>query len=206
MSNIRRLKEPYKAERCKCCGQTLTYLLPIDRGTVDILRAISVAIYRKGINVIHPRKEMEISPGMAYDLMIKEGMLTSNQVGNLSRPRFHGLIARVKGNPGNYCLTPKGAKFLKGEYIPKFAIISKAENRQIGYYDPEEYSVIISDYVSTDKYWEGINFDIIEGKIVKNFSVEEESKQKSLLNKRIETDPADDTFIADPISRSIPKL
>lgn len=135
MSNLRKPKQEYKPEICACCNQSTTYLLAIDRGTVDIVRAIAVAIFRKGINVVHPRKEMETSQNMDFDLMIREGMLTSNQVGNLSRPRFHGLIAKIKDNPGNYCLTTKGAQFLKGQPISRFAIISKSEGMQIGYYE-----------------------------------------------------------------------
>ena len=131
--SLPKLREKYQAEKCECCGQTTTYLLPVDRGTIDIMISIGNAIRRKNINVIHPRKEIEVDPRrVAYDIRLKEGYLTSNQVGNLSRPRFHGLIAKVKGNPGNYCLTTKGAKFLRGEYIPRFAIISKAEKHRIG--------------------------------------------------------------------------
>lgn len=172
MSNLTKPRIPYEPEKCQCCGQSTTYLLPVDRGTVDIVKAISVAIYRKGINVIHPRKEME-SKVSDYDLMIREGMLTSNQVGNLSRPRFHGLIAKVKGNPGNYCLTHKGAQFLKGMSIARFAIISKKEGHQIGYYMPEECQVNIRDFAKDEQYWEGINFDIVEGHIVKDLPVKE---------------------------------
>lgn len=180
MSNLRKLRIQYQPEKCSCCHQTTTYLLPVDRGTVDIVRALAAAIFRKGINIVHPRKEMEnkLTPGMDYDLMIKEGMLTSNQVGNLSRPRFHGLIARVKDNPGNYCLTTKGAQFLRGSDIPRFAIISKEKGHQIGYYMAEEYTVNIKDFAPDEKYWEGINFDIVEGRIVKDLM---EKSQKVLF-------------------------
>ena len=77
-------------------------------------------IRTKGINVVHPRKEME------------GHSLSSNDVGNLSRARFHGLIAKVKGEKGNYLLTTKGAKFLRGEAVPKYAIISIVTGKQIG--------------------------------------------------------------------------
>lgn len=181
MSNLRKLRQEYQSEKCSCCGQSLTYLLPVDRGTVDILRALAVAIYRKGINIVHPRKEMETSATMDYDLMIKEGLLTSNMVGNLSRPRFHGLIANVKDNPGNYCLTHKGAEFLKGKEIPRFAIISKKEGHQIGYHLPEEYVVNIKDFAKDEDYWEGISFDIVEGRIVKDLPAKKESAEQTKL-------------------------
>jgi hypothetical protein len=172
---IKNMKIHYEPEKCEHCGQTLTYLLPVDRGAVDILRSISVAVYRKNINVVHPRKEMEIKLALSkseYASMIRNGNLTSNQVGNLSRLRFHGLIAAIDGNPGNYCMTTKGAQFLKGRRIPRFAIISKAQGRQVGYYLPEEQTVTIKELVKyDDAYWEGINFDIIEGRIIKDLPI-----------------------------------
>ena len=176
-------KVNYQPKVCTCCGQSLTYLLSIDRGSVDILKAISTAIGRKGINCIHPRKEMEISAGkIDYASMVQEGHLTSNQVGNLSRPRFHGLIAKVKGDnmAGNYCLTTKGAKFLKGEEIPHCAIISKEKNHQIGYFEEDIYRCTIKDFTPDYEYWEGINFSIEEGKIIKT-AVELQTKQNKLL-------------------------
>jgi len=178
MSNFKK-QETYISEICQCCGQSKTYLLPIDRGTTDILRAVAKAILNKGINAIHPRKEMEnkLAPGVDYDVMIREGMLTSNQVGNLSRPRFHGLIAHIQKQPGNYCLTSKGAKFLKGERIPKYAIIDKVSGHQIGYWRAEKYQVCIKDFVLEEEYWEGIDFDIREGQILTKVVKDEKQRQ-----------------------------
>lgn len=157
--------EKYIPEKCPCCGQTLTYLIPVDKGSVSILKAIARAILNKKINIIHPRKEMEIGAKTTnYDLMIKDGYLTSNQVGNLSRPRFHGLIAKVRGQTGNYCLTAKGGKFLKGALIPRYAIRDKATKRQIGYWMPEKYQVTIKDFSRDEEYWEG--FYIEEGQVI----------------------------------------
>ncbi len=159
--------EKYEAEVCEHCKQTTTYLIPIDRGTSDIMKAISVAIGRKGINCIHPRKEMEIGRyELDYETMIKEGQLTSNQVGNLSRPRFHGLIAAVDGNPGNYCLTTKGATFLHHGSVPKYAIISKVTGHQIGYWKPDKYRCTIDDFKPDMEYWQGITWTVMDGKIV----------------------------------------
>ena len=93
-------------------------------------------------------------------------MLTSNQVGNLSRARSHGLIARIKENPGSYCLTKKGAAFLRGEEIPRFAIISKSEGHQIGYFEAEKHLVTVKDFTSDTDYWEGINYDVSEGRVI----------------------------------------
>jgi len=153
-------KLEYVPEKCACCNQSTTYVLAIDRGTVHILKQIARFIGKKGINAVHPRKEMEGT------------MLSSNDVGNLSRVRFHGLIARVKDNPGNYLLTKKGAAFLRGGLIPRFAIISKAEGHQIGYLKPEDYSCTVHDFTSDTEYWEGINYDISEGRIVRELPMQ----------------------------------
>ena len=172
------MTEKYIPKRCSKCNQTETYLLPIDKGSADTLKAISVAIRNKGLNVIHPRKEMEIGPKTEnHDLMVKDGYLTSGMVGNLSRPRFHGLIAKTGNQSGNYCLTTKGAEFLKGKPILKYAIISKKTGHQIGYWSDE--MVTIKDFNDT-VYWEGIDFSIVDGHIIKDI-VKDPKTQKQLF-------------------------
>lgn len=158
------MKAEYKPEICECCGQSTTYVIGIDKGTTEIVKAIAKFIGKKGINAVHPRKEME---GLT---------LTSNQVGNLSRPRFHGLIAHLDGESGNYVLTRKGAQFLRGERVPKYAIVSKSEGKQVGYFEPELYTVTVGDFQQTGEYWEGINYEITEGHVINNVE-----KQGSLL-------------------------
>lgn len=149
----------YKPEVCECCGQTKTYIYSLDHGIADIVRAIARKIGEKGINIVHPRKE---------------NVLTSTQWCNLARARSHGLVAAVKGKKGNFLLTRKGAKFLKGEPVPKFAIISKAEGRQIGYFEQEKNMVTIHDLLEKGEYWEGIGFDITDGEVFqRNDEVEE---------------------------------
>lgn len=144
----------YKPEKCECCGQQKTYLLAIDKGTVAIVKQIARFIGEKGINAVHPRKEME------------GRWLTSNQVGNLTRARAQGLIARIKGKPGNYVLTKKGASFLRGDPIPKFAILSKVTKHQIGYFEEEKYQVTVHDFNTTAEYWEGVGYDIVDGRVI----------------------------------------
>jgi len=187
MSSFKK-QEQYITEKCDCCGQSKTYLLPIDRGTVDILRSVARAILNKGINAIHPRKEMEVNPknwspgAFDYDWMINEGKLTSNMVGNLSRPRFHGLIAKIKGHPGTYCLTSKGARFLKGDTIPKYAIIDKVSGHQTGYWMEEKYQITTKDFSVDEEYWEGLDYDIKEGQVVTKI-VKDPETQKQLFIK-----------------------
>ena len=153
------IKIDYKPEVCHECGQTKDYALAIDRGTIKILKQMARFIGQKGINVVHPRKEMEGT------------LLTSNEVGNLSRPRIHGLIAKIKGEPGNYCLTSKGASFLHGHAIPRVAIRSKATGHTTGYYLPDENPermCTIHDFGADEPWWHGINYDIEGGRIIKN--------------------------------------
>lgn len=146
----------YNPPVCDSCHQSLTYLLPVDRGTFEIVKAIAVFIGQKGINRVHPRKEMEGE------------YLTSNQVGNLSRARFHGLIARVRDEKGNYLLTRKGAQFLRGEAIPKYAIISKVDHKNAGYFEEQKLTVTVRDLIGKEERWEGINFTIEEGRVVRD--------------------------------------
>ena len=147
----------FKAKKCGECGQSEAYLIPIDRGTAEIVIAIARAIREKGINVIHPRKELESS-----------GRMTSNQVGNLSRPHRHGLIAKIKGNPGNWCLTTKGARFLRGEAVQRFAIVSKVTGHQEGYFEPAVYTITVRECLVKGEQWEGIDFEIVGGRIVRD--------------------------------------
>ena len=171
-----KLQEKYIPERCDCCGQTKTYLLPIDKGSVNTLKALSVAIYNKGINCIHPRKEMEVPETENHDLMVKDGHITSNMTGNMSKLRFHGLIAKTGEQAGNYCLTTKASDFRKGKLIPRYAIISKVTKHKKDYWMPEKYQVSIKDFSSDEEYWEGIKFNIVGGHIIKDI-VQGEHKQ-----------------------------
>lgn len=161
------MKTPdYKEEYCPHCQQSTTYLLAIDQGTVHIVKQIARFIGRKGSNMVHPRNEME------------PAWLTSNEVGNLSRARSHGLIARVKDSPGHYLLTHKGAQFLHGKAIPKYAIISKVEKHQIGYWKPEENMVTVNDFNGSGEYWEGIGYSIGQDNYMTKLERELESLPK----------------------------
>lgn len=180
MSSFKK-QEQYKAEVCDHCTQQITYLIPINKGAVEILKAIAAAIRKKKINAVHPRKEMEIgSKKLDHFTMIAEGHLTSNMVGNLSRPRFHGLIARIKGQSGNYCMTRKGSDFLKGKSFPRYAIISKRLGGNVGYWESEKYQVNVKEFTSDEELWEGIDFDIVEGKIIIDI-VKDPKGQKQLF-------------------------
>lgn len=164
-------KPTYKPKVCSSCGQRETYLLPIDRGTTLIVKAFAAAVRRKGINLIHIEKEMEVPrKEWTYARAVSEGVLTSVQIGNRTRARVHGLIAMVHDEPGNWCLTSKGAKFLRGEPVQRYAIVQKskegARSHKEDYWEPDLNMVCVSDFTAQDEPWEGINFDIVEGRVV----------------------------------------
>lgn len=164
-------KIKYKPDECEHCGQTTTYLLGLDHGTAEIVKAIAIAIGKKGINIVHPRKELE---GVS---------LSSNDVGNLSRARFHGLIVAVPGKKGNYLLSRKGAAFLRNEMVPRYAIVSKSEGHQIGYFKPEEYQTRLTQLIAESDRWEGINYDIVAGEVFqRNTPKVETVKMKPLFS------------------------
>lgn len=159
--------EKFKPKVCSCCGQTEEYIISLDAGAADIVMAIAAAIRKKGENRVSPRNEMEISKKqmneMGYSRMVAEGHLTSNMVGNLSKARSHGLIARVES--GIYCLTTKGANFLKGSPVPRHAIISKTTGHNIGYWHEFYEKITIKELMKSGIYWE-IDFTISDTKIL----------------------------------------
>lgn len=137
--------EKYQPKTCTTCNQTTTYLLGLDRGSVDILLNLLKGISAKGVNKIHPTRELDLSGKKKWHAT------------NLSRPRFHGLIAKVKDEKGYYCLTRKAGKFLRGEAIPQYAVISKTEGHQIGYWEADRCQITLKEILKTDEipYWEG---------------------------------------------------
>ena len=148
----------FTPRKCGECTQSLEYLLPIDRGTVRVLKGIARAIYDKGINVVHIHKEV-----------MAEGYITANERSNVARPRSHGLIAKVKGEgmKGNYCLTPKGSNFLNGRIsVPKYRKISKDKSGN-EYFEPEACRVHIRDFDQPGETWESTGYEIEEGRIIR---------------------------------------
>ena len=141
---------------CQCCGQTDTYILPVSKGVVNIVKGLARCIKQKQINVAHIAKEL-----------LAEGYITANERNNISRPRSHGLVAHIPNETGNYCLTKKGAAFLRGEItIPKYAICSKTTGHQIGYFEPEKHFVHVAEYNEPGQMWEGIGFEVTEGRVI----------------------------------------
>lgn len=176
----------FKKDACPHCGQNTTYLLPLDRGTSIIVKAIAAAVRNKGINMVHPGKEMQVlRKDWNYTRAVNEGVLTDNQIGNMTRARVHGLIARVQKEPGNWCLTSKGAKFLRGERVPQFAVIRKTtagdRSHKEEYYEPEAYTTDVYQLAKQDEVWIAIDFDIREGRIVKDLPASVPEEQPKTL-------------------------
>lgn len=173
---MKKNKYNFKPLVCECCGQAKTYALPIDWGTRVIVEAVARKIRLKKINTVHPTKEMEVpAREWTYRRAITEGVLTSTQIGNLTRARVHGLLAKNEKEPGNWVLTTKGAKFLKGERIPKIAEILKTQtvngkpSHKMRYYEPEKYTTTIHEIQKPEvdaPVWEAIDFEIVEGRVV----------------------------------------
>ena len=146
----------YIPDICPQCKQSCTYIVGLDKGSIEIMKAFARYIQIKGVNMVHPRNEME------------NVYISSNHVGNLSRPRMHGLIAHYKENghkkAGCYLLTKKGADFLRGASIPRYAIISKTVGHQVGYFAEDVLTCTINDFRENDgePRWEGFNVEILE--------------------------------------------
>lgn len=135
----------YKPEKCECCGQSTTYLLGLDRGSFTILRKLLDGVSQKGINQIHPTRDLTFTG--------REKWLVTN----ISRPRKHGLIAFIEEKKGYYCLTRKAGQFLRGKSIARYAIISKKEQRTLGYWEPDVFQVTAQELLKNDElpFWEG---------------------------------------------------
>lgn len=163
----------YTPEKCESCGQTTSYASRLNRGIFDIVRSFARAIDIKGINAIHPLKEIAVGHGtMSARERIEQGKLTVRQIGNLTHVVRHGLLAHIDGEPHTFCLTKKGAAFLRGEPVPLVAIVGKATHHNVGYLknpDGSEITCTIHDFLrgEQDAYWQGINYEIHEGEIIR---------------------------------------
>jgi len=91
---------------CEACGQKVTIRHEsMSKGLVDTLLTFADAVRREGRNKIHLQKEVN---------------LTKNQYNNFQKLRYHGLVYKVKDQPGYWLLTRNGGSFLRNELaIPK---------------------------------------------------------------------------------------
>lgn len=156
MANPKRNK--FEPEVCECCKQTKNYALALDRGTALIILAIYNAVRRKNENKVHIQKEMVVlaSDFPSYRDMVAGGFMTSIMWSNVSRARYHGLVAFVDGGgDGEYLITKKGAKFLRGERIPRTAIIDKATGHKSHYLEPETDTITFAECMKRETpFWD----------------------------------------------------
>jgi len=141
---------------CPVCGQTITYELAMDIGTAKMMKAIADYVREKGINVFSNTKEMI---GVGYDF---------HAAGNITRPRAHGLIARIPGEATNYCITDKGFKFLEGEKIESIVVMKKATNYGPSYVLKHAGPMVsINDFMNNwGEYWSANGYAIKEGRVI----------------------------------------
>ena len=97
-------------QTCPYCGASMKmYWHSLTPSLLKVLVKIYVAVSEKGDNRIHPHKEMK---------------LTASEHMNMTKLRFHGLIAKCKKEGkverGYWLITRRGGQFLKGEIaIPR---------------------------------------------------------------------------------------
>lgn len=156
----------FHPEVCEHCTQTKQVIYGLDPGTADIVKAVAVRIRIKGQNSVHLTREMGVSnKEFNRRRMLEEGVMTYSMRNNVIRAHKHGLLAKIRGDAGFWCLTRKGAAFLKGERVARYAVQNKITKHIDGYWRPEEETVTIQELQrSGETYWGGIDFDIVEGR------------------------------------------
>ena len=143
---------------CPTCGQSLGTRYCVTKGLRDAIRLMSSFIESKGFNAVHLIKEM-----------VNVGILTANQERNLITHGIRtGLIAHIKDNPGNYCITARGYDFLGDNPVPKYAYAVK-HTKAIGTRTvrTSEETCRASDFNRSGEYWEGPGYEIREGHVIK---------------------------------------
>ena len=149
-------KEKYQSEVCPHCQQSLTYELQMDRGSNDILKEIAKFVKIKGINAVHPAKEM------------MPGILTGRQLDNIVRLKFHGLIAHINNERGNFAITTKGINFLNDQPIPLSVIIKKRVAGKRAHVIAHSDETITISQIDKEwgPYWSANGYEIREGRII----------------------------------------
>lgn len=97
-------------EICNGCGREMAaYEISLTPGIMNALRKLIRAVREKGVNEIH---------------LVKDSNLTHNEINNITRLRFHGLVAKCyesteagekKRKSGYWLVTKRAADFIKGE-------------------------------------------------------------------------------------------
>ena len=99
-------------EICQGCGREMAaYEISITPGIMNALRKLIRSVREKGVNEVH---------------LVKDTRLTHNEINNITRLRFHGLVAKCyetdaagvkKRKSGYWLVTKRAADFIKGEVV-----------------------------------------------------------------------------------------
>jgi hypothetical protein len=88
-------------DRCPTCNASLKqFWHTLTPGLVSILVKAIEFVHACNRNEFHLQNDLH---------------LTVNEFCNLTKLRFHGLVAKVKGKPGYWLITSRGGQFLRGE-------------------------------------------------------------------------------------------
>jgi len=105
-------------ERCPHCGaNTKAYFHTLNSGLVSILVKAIQFVHEHNRNEFHLQKDLH---------------LTVNEFCNLTKLRFHGLVAKVDGKPGYWLITSRGGLFLRDEIAVPLRV-QTFRNRVIGH-------------------------------------------------------------------------
>jgi len=142
-------------ERCECCSQRLYKPAVLSKGYAKMLVIISEFIEKKGVNVVHPEKEL-----------FKLGLFSVAQRVNMTVLGDHGLVAKHESH-GNWVLTRKGVDFLNGSEIWKVAAVEKATKRTVGHIEKEGKTTLKKLLGKNAPYWQGLGFTIESGRVIR---------------------------------------
>jgi len=120
-----------------------------------MLVIISEFIEKKGVNVVHPEKEL-----------FKLGLFSVAQRVNMTVLGDHGLVAKHESH-GNWVLTRKGVDFLNGSEIWKVAAVEKATKRTVGHIEKEGKTTLKKLLGKNAPYWQGLGFTIESGRVIR---------------------------------------
>lgn len=140
-----------QVEICTHCGARMKkYWHSITPGLVKTLVKIYEAVSKKGENKIHPHKEMQ---------------LTTSEHMNMTKLRFHGLIAKYRDEGeverGFWVITSRGADFLKG----KIQIPGKVLTFRNKVESHDDQMVTITEVMRSEPYWQKeFTYEIFEPK------------------------------------------
>ena len=147
-------------EICQGCGREMAaYEISITPGIMNALRKLIRSVREKGINEVH---------------LVKDTKLTHNEINNITRLRFHGLVAKCyetdatgekKRKSGYWLVTKRAADFIKGE-IELPVSVTVFNDRIVS---KSETMVTIAEVMKSEPYFDTIE-DIRYHEVHKNDS------------------------------------